>query len=74
MSLDQKDLEQIERTIYKNGDDICISIARSFERLEERISKVADQTLTLLEDIEDELKAVRALIEDNSEALIVEAK
>jgi len=67
-------LELIERIIYKNGDDLAISIARSFERLEERITKFADQTLTLLEDIEDELKAVRALTEDNSEALIVEAK
>ncbi|MGB7746824.1 MAG: helix-turn-helix domain-containing protein, partial [Verrucomicrobiia bacterium] len=37
MSLEQKDLELIERVIYKNGDDIAVSIGRSFERLEERI-------------------------------------
>jgi len=37
MPLDQKDLELIERVIYKNGDDVAVSIARSFERLEERI-------------------------------------
>jgi len=35
--LEQKDLELIERVIYKNGDDIAVSIGRSFERLEERI-------------------------------------
>jgi hypothetical protein len=35
--LTQKDLELIERAIYKNGDDIAVPIARSFERLEERI-------------------------------------
>ena len=33
MALDQKDLELIERVIYKNGDDIAVSIGRSFERL-----------------------------------------
>jgi len=37
MAIDQKDLELIERVIYKNGDDIAVSIGRSFERLEERI-------------------------------------
>ncbi len=37
MSLNPTDLELIERVIYKNGDDIAVSIGRSFERLEERI-------------------------------------
>jgi hypothetical protein len=37
MALDTKDLEFIERAIYKNADDIATSIARSFERLEERL-------------------------------------
>ena len=37
MAIAQKDLELIERVIYKNGDDIAVSIGRSFERLEERI-------------------------------------
>lgn len=30
MSLEQKDLELIERVIYKNSDDVAVSIARSF--------------------------------------------
>jgi hypothetical protein len=33
MALETKDLELIERVIYKNGDDIAVSIGRSFERL-----------------------------------------
>ena len=37
MALDQKDYEVIERLIYKNADDVAVSISRSFERLEERI-------------------------------------
>jgi len=37
MALEPKDCEWIERVIYKNGDDIAVSIGRSFERLEERI-------------------------------------
>jgi len=35
--LTQKDIELIERVIFKNGDDIAVSVARSFERMEERI-------------------------------------
>lgn len=37
MALEQKDLEHIEAMLYKQGDDVAVSIARSFERLEERI-------------------------------------
>jgi hypothetical protein len=37
MALEQKDIETIERVIYKSGDDVAVSISRSFERLEERI-------------------------------------
>jgi hypothetical protein len=33
MALDRKDREDFERIVYKNSDDIAISIARSFERL-----------------------------------------
>ena len=35
--LQPADLEAIERVIYRNGDDIAVSIGRSFERLEEKI-------------------------------------
>lgn len=56
MSLDSKDLELIERVIYKNGDDIAVSIGRSFERLEERIDSAESRIYGRLADLEDQLK------------------
>jgi hypothetical protein len=53
MSLEQKDLELIERVIYKNNDDIAVSIARSFERLEERIDATESRLYSRLADLED---------------------
>jgi len=55
MSLESKDLELIERVIYKNGDDIAISIGRSFERLEERIDAAESRVYGRLIDIEDKI-------------------
>ena len=59
MSLEQKDLELIERIIYKNGDDVAVSIARSFERLEERIDAAESRIYSRLSDLEDKLEANR---------------
>jgi hypothetical protein len=56
MSLDTKDLELIERVIYKNGDDIAVSIGRSFERLEERIDSAESRIYGRLADFEDKLE------------------
>jgi len=36
MALEQKDIELLERVIYKNSDDVAVSIARSFERLSQQ--------------------------------------
>jgi len=55
MSLESKDLELIERVIYKNGDDIAVSIGRSFERLEERIDAAESRVYGRLIDIEDKI-------------------
>jgi hypothetical protein len=55
MSLEQKDLELIERVIYKNSDDVAVSIARSFERLEERIDAVESRLYSRLAELEDKL-------------------
>ena len=55
MALDQKDLELIERIIYKSADDVAISIARSFERLEERIDATESRLYGRLADIEDKI-------------------
>jgi hypothetical protein len=56
MPLTEKDLELIERVIYKNGDDIAVSISRSFERLEERIDAAESRIYTRLIEVEDALK------------------
>ncbi len=55
MALEQKDIELLERIIYKNGDDIAVSIARSFERLEERIDSAESRIFSRLEDIENKI-------------------
>ncbi len=64
MILDQKDLELIERLIYKNGDDVAISITRSFERLEERVDAMESRIYSRLSDIEDRIEASRQDISD----------
>lgn len=50
--------EQIEAIIYKNSDDIAISIARSFERLEERIDENESRLYGRLSELEDKLVAM----------------
>lgn len=69
MSLDQKDLELIERVIYKNGDDIAVSIARSFERLEERIDAMESRVYGRLIEIQDRVEAAEENLEKNVESL-----
>ena len=56
MSLEQKDLELIEHIIYKNGDDVAVSIARSFERLEERVDSMESRLYSRLAEIEDKIE------------------
>jgi hypothetical protein len=55
MTLEPKDIELIERVIYKNGDDIAVSIGRSFERLEERIDAAESRIYSRLIDLEDKI-------------------
>lgn len=59
MTLEQRDLEAIERLIYKNADDIAVSIARSFERLEERIDASESRIHSRLAEIDDRVEASR---------------
>ena len=68
MSLEQKDLESIERVVYKNADDMDVSIARSFERLEERIDAAESRIYGRLAELEDRLedRPVGSAIEDFS--------
>ena len=55
MALDNKDLEQIENIICKSADDVAVSIARSFERLEERVDATESRLYGRLADVEDKL-------------------
>ncbi len=75
MALEQSDLDQIERIIYKSSDDIAVSIARSFERLEERIDAAESRLYGRIADIEDwvatseinltvELNSIRDVMKD----------
>ena len=64
MPLDQKDLEQIERTIYKNGDDIAVATARAFERLEERMDAMESRIYSRMSDVEVTTEGVRQDILD----------
>lgn len=65
MSLDKQDLEIIERLIFKNADDIAVSIARSFERLEERIDAAESRIYGRFADMEDKIEACRQESNDN---------
>jgi archaellum component FlaC len=62
--LTQGDLELIERIIYKNGDDIAVSIGRSFERLEERIDAAESRIYSRLSEVEDKIEASRQDMSD----------
>lgn len=64
MALEQNDLEQIERVIYKNGDDVAVSISRSFERLEERMDAVESRLYSRLSELEDVIEGARQSIAD----------
>lgn len=57
MALDQKDLELIERIIYKGADDVAVAIARSFERLEERMDASESRLNSRLAEVEDKIAA-----------------
>lgn len=59
MSLEQKDLELIERITYRNSDDVAVSISRSFERLEERFDSAESRIYMRLSDLEDKLESIR---------------
>ena len=65
MSLDQKDLELIERVIYKNGDDVAVSIARGFERLEERIDATESRLYSRFAEVEERIEGSRQAITDS---------
>lgn len=48
-----KDLELIERIVYKNGDSVAVAIGRSFERLDECIDALEERIAMKLSKIEE---------------------
>jgi prefoldin subunit 5 len=74
MALEQKDLELIERVIYKNGDDIAVSIGRSFERLEERIDAAESRIYSRLAELEDKIEASRQELSDKLGDVLTEVR
>ena len=74
MSLDQKDLELIECILYKSGDDVAVSIARSFERIEERIDAAESRLYSRFADLEDKINASRQDIADEISELKAEVR
>ena len=67
MQLDKKDLELIESIVYKSADDIAISIARSFERLEERIDCAESRIYSRLAELDDLICEVREIVKGSDE-------
>ncbi len=64
MALEKKDVEILENLVYKNSDDIAVSIARSFERLEERIDATESRLYSRLAEIDDLVSEVRDNLAD----------
>jgi uncharacterized protein Yka (UPF0111/DUF47 family) len=58
--------EKMERLIFKSGDDVAVSISRSFERLEERLDASESRIYSRLSDVEDrigdQLQAMRLAV------------
>jgi hypothetical protein len=55
-ALTKSDLEHVERIVYNTADDMAVSIARSFERMEERIDAMDARLYNRIADLEDALK------------------
>ena len=64
MALDQKDLELIERMVFKSADDVAVSVARSFERMEERIDATEARMFSRLSDLESKIEDCHNAIAD----------
>ena len=64
MALDTKDLEHIERLLFKSADDVAVSIARSFERLEERMDSTESRLYSRFAELEDKVEGSRQDLSD----------
>lgn len=69
MALETKDIELIERVVYKCADDTTVSIFRSFERLEERLDAAESRLYTRLAAVEDRVAGAEQQLHDDVEQL-----
>ncbi len=53
MLLEPKDLEAIERIIFRNNDEVAVSIARNFDHIEERLDAAVARLYSRLAEIEN---------------------
>ncbi len=56
MSLNQTDVEMIERMIQRSSGDIAVALGRGFEQVEERVDSAETRPYSRLADIEDLLQ------------------
>ena len=68
------DLEAIEQSLYRHGDDIAMAVSRAFERLEEKMDAMESRIYAHLTQIKKELKTALTnqplCAEDNREVFI----
>ena len=69
MSLEQKDLELIERIIHKTCDDTAVSYERGLERVEERLDGAESRIYSRLADIEEKNEETRQSIIETLESV-----
>lgn len=68
------DLELIERIVYKSADDVATSIARSFERLEERIDAADSRIYARLGELDENIAVNRQTFADRISELTDELR
>ena len=68
-NLTREAIESIERMIYKNGDEIAVSVARSCERLEERIDAMESRLYSRVAELEDKVEEAKELIKESALSL-----
>ncbi|MGO8697878.1 MAG: hypothetical protein ACLQVY_09200 [Limisphaerales bacterium] len=62
-------VENIERIVNKSTDDTAVSVARSFERFEERVDAMEARLYSRVSDVEDNVEEAKALIKESTTPL-----
>ena len=64
MQFTPQEIEQLQSIIDRANDDTAISIARSFERLEERIDAMESRLYSRLVEIDDQIVQETGILSD----------